>query len=83
MERSGEEWRGVEKAWRGSALTVKEAICLRVAVGQKLPQHMSRLPMATSCTHAVQEEPGENSAERGLTLPCGEDGVVRRWGVMR
>ena len=36
----------------------------RVAVAQKFAQHMSVAPMATSCTHAVKLESGENSLER-------------------
>ena len=41
-----------------------DAICRRVAVGQKLAQHMSALPMATSWTHAVNDEVVEKFRER-------------------
>ena len=47
----------------------------RVAVGQKLAQHMSTLLMATSWTHAVNDDEGEYSYDRA------EMGAFRTVGI--
>lgn len=77
MERRERGARGGLEA-RNTQVTVKEAICLRADVGQKLAQHMSTLPIATSWTQAVNEEPGENSAERALTSTACHGTACRR-----